>query len=73
MSFDKIGEGGIRTRGTDKPYTAFPRLLLKPLGHLSKIIGVLYRSGEDKDQGLLDPRQGIRCNIHLNNKLWHFQ
>ena len=30
------GEGGIRTRGTDKPYTAFPRLLLKPLGHLSK-------------------------------------
>ena len=29
------GEGGIRTRGTDKPYTAFPRLLLKPLGHLS--------------------------------------
>jgi len=32
------GEGGIRTRGTDKPYTAFPRLLLKPLGHLSKIM-----------------------------------
>ena len=30
------GEEGIRTLGTDKPYTAFPRLLLKPLGHLSK-------------------------------------
>ena len=29
------GEGGIRTHGRDKPYTAFPRLLLKPLGHLS--------------------------------------
>jgi hypothetical protein len=32
------GEGGIRTRGRDKPYTAFPRLLDKPLRHLSKII-----------------------------------
>jgi hypothetical protein len=30
------GEGGIRTRGRDEPYTAFPRLLLKPLGHLSR-------------------------------------
>jgi hypothetical protein len=30
------GEGGIRTRGKDKPYTAFPRLLDKPLRHLSK-------------------------------------
>ena len=29
------GEGGIRTRGRDKPYTAFPRPLLRPLGHLS--------------------------------------
>ena len=29
------GEGGIRTRGKDKPHTAFPRPLLKPLGHLS--------------------------------------
>jgi hypothetical protein len=29
------GEGGIRTRGKDKPYTAFPRPLLRPLGHLS--------------------------------------
>ncbi len=34
----KNGEGGIRTRGKDKPYTAFPRLLLKPLGHLSGTI-----------------------------------
>jgi hypothetical protein len=32
----KNGEGGIRTRGRDKPYTAFPRLLDKPLRHLSK-------------------------------------
>jgi hypothetical protein len=31
----KNGEGGIRTRGRDKPYTAFPRLLDKPLRHLS--------------------------------------
>ncbi len=29
------GEGGIRTRGKDKPYTAFPRLLDQPLRHLS--------------------------------------
>jgi hypothetical protein len=34
----KNGEGGIRTRGRDKPYTAFPRLLDKPLRHLSKAI-----------------------------------
>ena len=33
------GEGGIRTRGRDKPYTAFPRLLDKPLRHLS---GAIY-------------------------------
>ena len=32
------GKGGIRTRGRDMPYTAFPRLLLKPLGHLSGLI-----------------------------------
>ena len=32
---DNNGEGGIRTRGRDKPYTAFPRLLDKPLRHLS--------------------------------------
>ncbi|GAI56903.1 unnamed protein product, partial [marine sediment metagenome] len=32
------GEGGIRTRGRDKPYTAFPRLLDKPLRHLSETI-----------------------------------
>ena len=31
------GEGGIRTRGRDKPYTAFPRLLDKPLRHLSGV------------------------------------
>gem|GEM_PF-4969321 len=31
----RSGEGGIRTHGRDKPYTAFPRLLDKPLRHLS--------------------------------------
>src|SRR5690606_32864662 len=30
------GEGGIRTPDGDKPHTAFPVLLLQPLGHLSK-------------------------------------
>ncbi len=29
------GQGGIRTHGTDMPYTAFPMLHLQPLGHLS--------------------------------------
>ena len=29
------GEGGIRTLGTVLPYTHFPGVLLKPLGHLS--------------------------------------
>ena len=29
------GEGGIRTRGTVVPYTRFPGVHLKPLGHLS--------------------------------------
>ena len=33
----KNGEGGIRTRGKDKPYTAFPRPLDKPLRHLSGV------------------------------------
>ena len=32
------GEEGIRTLGRDMPYTAFPRLLLKPLGHLSELV-----------------------------------
>ena len=32
------GEGGIRTRGAEKPHTGFRNQLLKPLGHLSKII-----------------------------------
>ena len=32
------GEGGIRTRGRDEPYTAFPRLLDKPLRHLSGLV-----------------------------------
>ncbi len=34
------GEEGIRTLGRDKPYTAFPRLLLKPLGHLSVLVDI---------------------------------
>jgi hypothetical protein len=38
LQFSKTGEGGIRTRGRDKPYTAFPRLLDKPLRHLSKVV-----------------------------------
>ncbi len=33
------GEGGIRTRGKNKSYTAFPRLLDKPLRHLSGVGG----------------------------------
>ena len=36
------GQGGIRTHGTEKPYTAFPVPLLQPLGHLSGDIA-LYR------------------------------
>ena len=31
------GESGIRTRGTLLEYTHFPGVLLKPLGHLSKM------------------------------------
>jgi hypothetical protein len=31
------GEGGIRTRDTGLPYTRFPGVLLRPLGHLSKV------------------------------------
>ena len=30
------GEGGIRTLGTGLPYTHFPGVLLRPLGHLSR-------------------------------------
>ena len=30
------GQGGIRTHGTHKAYTAFPVPLLQPLGHLSQ-------------------------------------
>lgn len=37
------GQGGIRTHGTDKPYTAFPVPLLQPLGHLSVLDCVVYR------------------------------
>ena len=36
------GQGGIRTHGTEKPYTAFPVPHLQPLGHLpsgSRIVG----------------------------------
>ena len=29
------GEGGIRTRDTELPYTRFPGVLLQPLGHLT--------------------------------------
>ena len=29
------GEGGIRTHDTVDPYTHFPGVLLRPLGHLS--------------------------------------
>ena len=29
------GEGGIRTLDTGLPYTHFPGVLLRPLGHLS--------------------------------------
>ena len=32
------GEGGIRTHGTGSPYSGFRDRLLKPLGHLSKMI-----------------------------------
>jgi hypothetical protein len=31
------GESGIRTHGTGLPYTRFPSVLLKPLGHLSGV------------------------------------
>ena len=33
--FDDGGEGGIRTHGTELPYTCFPSMRLRPLGHLS--------------------------------------
>ena len=36
FAFSQSGEGGIRTLGTDKPYTRFPVVHLQPLGHLSK-------------------------------------
>src|SRR3989344_5224175 len=35
LLFENGGEGGIRTLGTVLPYTHFPGVLLKPLGHLS--------------------------------------
>ena len=31
------GEGGIRTRDTELPYTRFPGVLLQPLGHLTAL------------------------------------
>jgi hypothetical protein len=36
------GEGGIRTLGTVLPYTHFPGVLLKPLGHLSEFISLPF-------------------------------
>ena len=38
------GEGGIRTRDTGLPYTAFRERRLQPLGHLSKGCGNVSRS-----------------------------
>src|SRR5262249_23607536 len=32
------GEGGIRTHGRGLPYTRFPGVLLRPLGHLSRTL-----------------------------------
>ena len=45
------GQGGIRTRGTDEPYTAFPMPLLKPLGHLSRKEGGVYRTDDPAYNG----------------------
>ena len=36
------GENGIRTHGTGSQYTRFPVVLLRPLGHLSTIIGRFF-------------------------------
>ena len=37
------GEGGIRTLDTGAPYTHFPGVRLKPLGHLSLVRAIILR------------------------------
>jgi hypothetical protein len=41
------GEGGIRTRDTGLPYTRFPGVLLRPLGHLSKSTHTISKGARD--------------------------
>ena len=41
------GEGGIRTRDTGLPYTRFPGVLLRPLGHLSKSTDTILKGARD--------------------------
>ena len=54
------GESGIRTHGTVLPYTRFPSVRLKPLGHLSGAHLLPARAGFFKGK---TPRRGASRSL----------
>ena len=60
----RTGEGGIRTRGTGKPYTGFRNQLLQPLGHLSIAAWAPDRAGVAEDTGpICIPSTGLPVKL----------
>src|SRR5690606_37270981 len=60
------GEGGIRTHDTGIPYTHFPGVRLRPLGHLTSG-GNISRDASGRNPG--HPRPGVLPSTAVSAKL----